>query len=424
MRVLVVALGLMLAGRVTAQTYTTLYNFSGGMDGGSPASVLRISGNILYGTTFGGGSAGYGTVFSLNIDGTGYRVLHSFAGGSEGAGPWAALTLSGVTLYGTTTEGGNGVGTVFKVNTDGTGFATIYQFSAGTLIGSDGTGEVGPNYVNADGACPKAGLVLSGNTLYGSTPTGGYSGDGTVFKVNTDGTGFSTLHAFSYNSIMSTFGNYDGSDPTGGTLALYGKTLYGTCRVGGSNTVGTIFAVSVDGGDVTLHNFGGIDGGFPEAGVYLSGNTLYGIMSVEGTAFSINTDGTGYTLLPPQRSLTDLIASNTTVFGGTGLSLLGLVASTNALYGAGPFGGNFGGGAVFSISFPPQLSIVPSAANTILTWPTNYAGFDYGGYTLQSSTNLASSVWSTNLPSPTIINGLNTVTNPISGTQRFYRLSQ
>jgi hypothetical protein len=60
----------------------------------------------------------------------------------------------------------------------------------------------------------------------------------------------------------------------------------------------------------------------------------------------------------------------------------------------------------------------------ILTWPTNYAGFDYSGFKLESTTNLVSPIWTTNLPAPMIVNGQNTVTNPISGTQQFFRLSQ
>jgi hypothetical protein len=70
----------------------------------------------------------------------------------------------------------------------------------------------------------------------------------------------------------------------------------------------------------------------------------------------------------------------------------------------------------------PRLTISRSGANVILMWPTNFAGFDYAGFTLQSTTNLVSSVWSTNLPAPTVVNGQNTVTNPASGTQKFFRL--
>jgi len=78
----------------------------------------------------------------------------------------------------------------------------------------------------------------------------------------------------------------------------------------------------------------------------------------------------------------------------------------------------------FSLALPrPQLTINHSGANVILTWPTNYAGFDYSGFSLQSTTNLAPPVWATNSYHPVILNGQYTVTNPVSGTQQFYRLS-
>ncbi len=44
--------------------------------------------------------------------------------------------------------------------------------------------------INSEGANPNAGLILSNNTLYGTAAAGGSSGAGTVFAVNTDGTGF------------------------------------------------------------------------------------------------------------------------------------------------------------------------------------------------------------------------------------------
>jgi len=70
-------------------------------------------------------------------------------------------------------------------------------------------------------------------------------------------------------------------------------------------------------------------------------------------------------------------------------------------------------------SSPAQLTIIPSSANVILTWSTNAVGF-----TLQSTTNLDSPAdWRTNSPAPFVSKGQNTVTNPISGAQQFYRLS-
>ena len=288
---LIAVLNLIPAGRVTAQTFTTLHSFTAypertNSDGANPYAGLipNSSGNILYGTASRGGSSGQGTVLAINTNGTGFTILHSFTGGSDGAIPYAGLILSGNTLYGTAYGGGSSdKGTVFAVHTDGTGFTTLHSFTGGS-----------------DGANPYAGLILSGNTLYGAAGLGGSFGIGTVFALNTDGTGFAKLHSFSHSS----------------------------------------------------------NGGSPVGGLIVSGNSLYG-MSYSG--------------------------------------------------------GSSGKGAVFSLSFRPQLTITPAGPNVILSWPTNVAGFDYTGFTLQSAPALIGTF--TNLPAAT-----SPYTNPISGAQRFFRL--
>ena len=361
---LIICLGLILAGRVTAQTFTTLHSFTAldqtyytNGDGRYPSCTLVLSGNVLYGTTYGGGSSGGGTVFKINTNGTGFTNLHSFTG-SDGNVP-TELILSGNTLYGTAEYGGSSgnAGTVFALNTDGTGFTNLYTFTAGS--------SSWPNITNSDGAGP-SGVALSGNTLYGAADLGGSSGIGTLFALNTDGTGFTKLHDFT--------GSSDGVNPAAG-LILSGSTLYGEAFNGGSSGGGTVFAVNTDGtGFTKLHNFlnSGSGGAHPIGGLILSGNTLFGTAS-----------------------------------GGYNSG--------------GDFSGN---GTVFSITLPspPQLRIIRSAGNVILSWPTNAAGLTF---TLQSTTNLVSpAVWTTVSPSSVVVNGQNTVTNPISGTQQFYRLSQ
>src|ERR1035437_3646025 len=105
-----------------------------------------------------------------------FTTVHSFTSVSDGANPVAGLILSGTTLYGTAYQGGSsGVGTVFAVQTNGTGFTNLHSFTAFL------------NYINSDGANPTAGLILSGNTLYGAAYNGGSSGYGTVFAVHTNG---------------------------------------------------------------------------------------------------------------------------------------------------------------------------------------------------------------------------------------------
>src|SRR5688572_146330 len=82
------------------------------------------------------------------------------------------------------------------------------------------------SFYTHDGAEPYGGLLLNGNTLYGTTTTAGGNYPptfyGTVFKVNTDGTGFTVLKRFS---------GMEGNAPEGATpegdLVLGGSTLYG-----------------------------------------------------------------------------------------------------------------------------------------------------------------------------------------------------
>ena len=98
----------------------------------------------------------------------------------DGANPDGGLVLSGNTLYGTTHSGGTYYGgTVFAVPTYGTDFTNLHNFT-------------GTN----DGANPYAGLMVSGSTLFGTAGNGGKGFDGTLFAVNTNGTGFTTVHTF------------------------------------------------------------------------------------------------------------------------------------------------------------------------------------------------------------------------------------
>jgi uncharacterized repeat protein (TIGR03803 family) len=303
--------------------------------------------------------------------------------------------------------GSSGNGTVFAVSTNGTGFTNLYNFSGGN-----------------DGANPEGGLVLAGNTLYGTTFYGGTNGNGTVFAISTNGTGFTKLYSFTAKSFNGATGgntNSDGANPYA-SLILSGNTLYGTASTGGNSDFGsgTVFAINTNGtGFTNLHSFIG-NAAEPFAGLILSGNTLYGAATLQGnsgygTLFAVNTNGTGFT------NFYNFSGGSDGAFPeGT------LVLSGNTLYGTAEGGGSgngtTGNGTVFSLALgsAPQLNITPAGTNVILTW-TNTAS----GFTLESTTNLVPLVvWTTNSTAPVVISGQNTVTNPISGTQKFYRLSQ
>lgn len=488
--------GLLLAGSLTAQTFKTLHSFTSfpcgfcdeiNIDGADPLAGLILSNDTLYGTAASGGTLGGGTLFAINIDGSGFQILRDFTDLGNGMTPDTSLFLSDNTLYGVTQYGGSsadgtvGSGTVFAINTDGTGFSVLHNFSA---TYTNGFG----NYTNDDGAAPQGELILSGNTLYGTTSVGGSSGNGTVFAMNINGTEFTTLHNFTPITgggpgILST--NSDGANPFA-ALALWDTTLYGTAYEGGSSGTGTVFALNTDGsGFKTLHGFGAIpssspftnsDGAWPDGKVVVSGNTLFGATQSGGTSgngalFRVNIDGSGFAVLhsftafhddgfgltnadgcSPQDGLLlldnmlygaafqggssgsgTLFAVNTNGAGfttlynftGTGDGAgpnAGLIIFGNMIYGTTEYCDTSGNGTVFSISFPPQLTLILSGPNSILTWPTNFAGFDYSGYNLQSTTNLASPVWTANSLTPAVVNSQYTVTNSISGTQQFYRL--
>jgi uncharacterized repeat protein (TIGR03803 family) len=147
---------------------TVLYSFTGGTDGGDPgAGLIRDPAGNLYGTTQVGGTAGFGTVFKLNLHGQ-ETVVYSFTGGADGAAPFGGSLVrdSAGNLYGVTSAGGDsGFGVVFEIDTTGT--ETVLHSFSGT-----------------DGKIPYGTLALdkSGN-LYGTTYEGGAYGGGVVFKI-------------------------------------------------------------------------------------------------------------------------------------------------------------------------------------------------------------------------------------------------
>ena len=204
-------------------------------------------------------------------------VLHNFGPTNQPPLQPDAPLLQGPdgTLYGTTQGGGdNNYGTVFKMQTNGTGLVVLRIFT------------------NApDGANPAGPLALSGSRLYGTTSQGGTGGGGTVFAINTDGTGFTNLYNFQYGN--------DGGSPNG--LILSGSTLYGTCARGGGVGNGTVFSLNTDGTDYT-NLYGFTDGGNPVAtcswrAALCMARWQAAARMVPAAVFAVKIDGTGFTNL-------------------------------------------------------------------------------------------------------------------------------
>jgi len=189
------------------------------------------------------------------------------------------------------------------------------------------------SFSSTDGYYPLGSLTLSGNVLYGMVQAGGIHG-GSIFSINTNGTGYKNIHFF--NDTL-------GKNPQG-SLLLSGTVLYGMTEQGGAHDSGIIFSMNTNGtGFKDLFDFGGTKGAFPKGSLVISGGVLYGMTPSGGAngigcIFSINTNGTGFNLV--------------LTFNGTnGADPYGsLLLSGSTLYGTTWSGGANDYGCVFSIS--------------------------------------------------------------------------
>jgi len=228
-----------------------LHSFGYATDGAQPRAGLIALGTRLYGVTYEGGAYNKGTVFAISKTGSIERVLHSFGTGTDGANPLATLVNVNGSLFGTTQVGGHGFGTVFRVSTDGRE-RVLHRFKG------------------LDGAYPDAGLIAASGTLYGTTGGGGAAGSGTVFSMTTSGKDERVLHSFSVNGS-------DGSAPAA-PVTMANGVLYGTTPTGGAEGEGTVFRLSATGRERVLHSFGSYqyDGIDPLSGLTEVNGTLYG----------------------------------------------------------------------------------------------------------------------------------------------------
>jgi len=377
------------AAQLSAQTFTILHTFTNSPDGGDPGGLVLNNG-VLYGTAGNGGEWGLGTVYRLATNGTDYSNLYSFAP-PPNAGfvdaptnfvghPGPAIVLGGNTLYGYASGFYGAVNqspTVYKISTDGRDFEVLaglgntypssLAFGDGILFVTAGSSQllaVSPSEGTSNTVAslpffslPESSLLFTNHVLYGTTILGvGDSANGDVYKVNADGTGFTTIKGFT---------NIDeGSSLQDQQLAFSGNTLYGVATWGGLFECGTVFRVNTDGsGFKVLKQFTNTpDAANPIVGLTLTGSTLYGVTwhggaFGAGAFFRINTDGTGYRILKS--------------FSGTnddGVKPSGIMVADNGiLYGTGT--GIDGDGVVFRLMPPPpDLEIKPTGSNVIVCW--------------------------------------------------------
>ena len=282
--------------------YSILHNFAGPpADGGGPYGSLAQDSTYFYGMTSGGGYApdyagGYGVIFKVTKDGTNYTILHSFGDGTV-ANDGKSPEGGSLVLSGSTLYG---MTTAGGINSNGTIFKINTDGSGYTVLHSFGGYSDEGQYPYE--SCPLGSLTLSGSALYGMTQGGGIGRGGVIFKINTDGSGYAILHSFYDGSVPD-----DGRLPGMNHLTSFGSTLYGMTSQGGINNSGVIFKINSDGSNYTIiHRFNDgttpNDGGSPEGGLTISGSSLYGMASNggsngQGIVFKVNTDGADYTIV-------------------------------------------------------------------------------------------------------------------------------
>ncbi|HXR93549.1 MAG TPA: choice-of-anchor tandem repeat GloVer-containing protein [Steroidobacteraceae bacterium] len=258
-----------------------LYSFSSTTtDASLPISLILASNGNYYGLTDGGGvysPATGGTVFTISASGA-ETLIHSFppSGRMDGYDPRGSL-LQGLdgNLYGVAAAGGvNGAGAIFKITPDGTE----------TILHSFGGNQQYDGFL-FDGA-PTLVQASDGN-FYGMTDSGGVNGQGTVFRVTSDG----------IETVLYSFagGSTDGAVPYGNLIQASDGNLYGATSAGGASNVGVVFRITLDGTETVLYSFAGgpTDGASPTNLLQARDGSLYGITLVggssnEGTIFKLN----------------------------------------------------------------------------------------------------------------------------------------
>lgn len=247
----------------------------------------------LWGTTYSGGVNSFGTLYKVKADASAWQTVLAFTSNgasNKGASPNAGLLLdAGGVFWGTTNRGGAlNFGTVFKVNAATGVLTTVLEFS-----GNGSTNK---------GSAPRAGLVRGDDGNYwGTTGEGGASGNGTIFRIHPVTGALTTVVQFTDNGASN-----KGKGPHGALVRGAGGMLWGTTTTGGASGLGTVFRLNTSTGVLTtVVQFTGTSGaavGSYAAGALVAdgagsfwGTTYWGGTRSLGTVFKVRESSGAFT---------------------------------------------------------------------------------------------------------------------------------
>jgi uncharacterized repeat protein (TIGR03803 family) len=405
---------------------------------GPQCALVQAKDGNFYGTTTGGGRWGCGTIFKITPEGE-FTTLAHFDD-TNGCWPYGSLLQARDGNFYGTTRYGRRHGTIFRFTPPGTItdmgavdfdpvgdlaegpdrklYAVcmdggVADYCHGTILRftTNGASELVHTFCGSEGGLyPSGGLLLaSDGYFYGVTAGGGAWGSGTVYRISTNGE-FATIASFLHWKGNAEY-------PNGRLVEAPDGSLYGAADSPGH--VGAIFRVTKDGVLTTLAD--GVNQ-YPRGPLVLANDgNFYGCTYgggdyccpiSQGTLFRLTHDGAftvlfSFTMYSPPYPGSHPYA--------------GLVQGSDGnLYGTTWQGGAGQAGNVFRIIMPgPLLSSTQAGRDLVLSWRTNYTG-----YLLQFSTDLSRNEWNDCTNTFSIVGGQYVVTNSLSDSARFFRLSR
>ncbi len=376
----------------SAQTQTTVYNFSGD-DGNSPSTGLIQANDLnFYGGTASGGTDYYGVVYQVNAAGTSFQDLYSFTNGADGTSPSTKLLQgSDGNFYGTTPT------TVYQVTAAGvlTTLASPGGNPTAVIQASDGNFYYSVEYgsgiyqiaystgvVTEIGVAPGYGLSgmvqASDGNFYGTEQGGGTTGGPSIYECTLAG-------------VATTFFSFpDGLSPVSPLIEGADGQLYGVASDTTGTTAGQIYKVDLSGNYTTV------------ATIPLTDNIA---INSPGPQLMIASDGNFYTVVPgtgATSSLMEITPAGTVTYPYTFMDVGGLTSplvqgNDGSLYGASATGGTNSDGTVYSIAFTPALAApvtltlgtasIPLGSSTTLNWSVAGVYSDSASYCFATSTD-------------------------------------